>query len=260
MKTEYDAFANSYDLEYGQTWIDLDFYVSQAQAAQPPVLELACGTGRVTIPIAQAGVPVVGVDSATEMLARAQEKVDSVGGLPVTLVEGDMRTFKLGERFGLAIIPARSFLHLLTPDDHKAALCNIREHLIDGGKLVMNFFVPSIQTIAAHSGRSLSQALMFSHEFIDPMNEQRIAVWESRSYDTHRQRIHVRFVYERLDADGTVVAREHKSYTLCYIFCNEMQHLFELCGYEVEALYGGFDKEPFTDSSTEMVWVAQKWA
>ena len=78
MKTEYDVFANSYDLEYGQTQVDLDFYISLAKAAQPPVLELACGTGRVTIPIARAGVPIVGVDSATEMLARAQEKVDSV--------------------------------------------------------------------------------------------------------------------------------------------------------------------------------------
>ena len=76
--------------------------------------------------------------------------------------------------------------------------------------------------------------------------------------DTHRQRIHVRFAYERLDDDGTVIDRQHKSYTLCYIFCNEMRHLFELCGYEVEALYGGFAQEPFIDSSTEMVWVARK--
>lgn len=258
MKTEYDAFANSYDLEYGQTRIDLDFYVSQARAAQPPVLELACGTGRVTIPIARAGVPIVGVDSATEMLARAQEKVDSVGGLPVTLVEGDMRTFQVEERFGLAIIPARSFLHLLTPDDHKAALHNIREHLVDGGKLVMNFFQPNIHTIAADATGSRGRSQRFSHEFVDPMNEQRIAVWESRAYDTYRQRIHVRFMYERLDDDGVVIARQHKSFTLCYIFRNEMAHLFELCGYEVEALYGDFDGAPFTSESTEMVWVARK--
>jgi ubiquinone/menaquinone biosynthesis C-methylase UbiE len=259
MKTEYDAFANSYDLEYGQTQVDLDFYVNQAKAAQPPVLELACGTGRVTIPIARAGVPIVGVDSAAEMLARAQEKVHSVGGLPVTLVEGDMRTFELAERFGLAIIPARSFLHLLTPDDHKAALRNIREHLVDGGKLAMNFFVPDIQVIAADMDKARGrQALRFSHEFVDPMNEQRIAVWESRFYDTYRQRIHVRFAYERLDDDGVVVARQHKGYTLCYIFRNEMSHLFELCGYEVEALFGGFDGAPFTADSTEMVWVARK--
>ena len=86
MKTEYDAFANSYDLEYGQFKGDLDFYVGLAKAAQPPVLELACGTGRVTIPVARAGVPIAGVDSSPEMLARAREKVDSVGDLSVTLV------------------------------------------------------------------------------------------------------------------------------------------------------------------------------
>ena len=256
MRTEYDAFAHSYDLEHGHFRDDLDFYVGLAKASRAPVLELACGTGRVTIPIARAGVPITGVDSSPEMLARAQEKVDSVGGLPITLVEGDMRTFRTRQRYGLAIIPARSFLHLLTPDGHKAALLNIRKHLRDGGKLVLNIFVPNVQIIAEHASHSLGQPLQFDYEFVDPANEQRIVVWRSHHYDTHRQRIDVRFVYERLDDDGTVLDRRHKCYTLCYIFCNEMRHLLELCGYEIEALYGDFCRSPFTEESTEMVWVA----
>lgn len=258
MKTEYDSFANSYDLEYGQTKVDLGFYVDLARVADPPVLELACGTGRVTIPIARAGVPITGVDSAAHMLARAQEKADSIGGLPVTLVEGDMRTFDLAEHFGLAIIPARSFLHLLTPEDHKAALHNIRRHLRKGGRLALNFFVPDVKMIAEHAYGSRRRALLYSHEFVDPMDEQRVVVWRSQQHDPYRQRIEVNFVYERLDDEGTVVSRQHKSYTLCYIWCNEMQHLLELCGFEVEALYGGFDRTAFTAESSEMIWVARK--
>ncbi len=258
MKTEYDAFANSYDLEYGQFQGDVAFYVDLARAAQPPVLELACGTGRVTIPIARAGVPITGVDSAVEMLARAQEKADSVGKLPVTLIEGDMRTFRLEERFGLAVIPARSFLHLLTPEDHQAALHNIRDHLLDGGRLALNFFVPNLEMIVKHAHASMGRAQVFSHEFVDPMNEQRIVVWRSQHYDTYRQRIEVRFAYERLDDEGTVLSRQHKSYTLCYIFRNEMEHLLARCGYEVEALYGDFSRSAFTAESTEMVWVTKK--
>jgi SAM-dependent methyltransferase len=258
VKTEYDAFAESYDLEYGQFRGDLGFYTALAQTSEPPVLELACGTGRVLIPIARAGVPVVGVDSSAEMLARAREKLDAVGGLPAKLVEADMRSFALDQKFGLAIVPARSFLHLLTPDDHKRALHNIREHLAESGRLAMNFFVPSLQRIADVDSSVLGQALRLRSEYTDPRSGERVAVWHSERYDTYRQRVHVRFVYERLDEDGVVTARQHKSYTLCYIFRNEMQHLLELCGYEVEDLYGDFSRAPFGPDSSEMVWVARK--
>jgi ubiquinone/menaquinone biosynthesis C-methylase UbiE len=74
MATEYDVFADVYEFQFGTTTIDLDFYVAEARAAEPPVLELACGTGRVTLPIAQAGVPIVGVDSSARMLDKAREK------------------------------------------------------------------------------------------------------------------------------------------------------------------------------------------
>lgn len=192
------------------------------------------------------------------MLARAQEKVDSIGRLPVTLVEGDMRTFAIDQSFGLAIVPARSFLHLLTPKDQQIALNNIRRHLVDGGRLAMNIFVPDLEMIVAHANGSTARDLAFSHEFVDPMNQQRITVWRSLWYDTFRQRIHARFVYERLDDDGTVLSRHHKRYTLCYIFRNEMEHLLNVCGYEVEALYGDFERTAFGPKSSEMVWVARK--
>ncbi|MBN1641305.1 MAG: class I SAM-dependent methyltransferase [Anaerolineae bacterium] len=256
--TEYDAFAESYDLEYGQYRGDLEFYTALASQAALPVLELACGTGRVTIPIARAGVPITGVDSSVGMLVRAREKADAIGGLPVTWVEGDMRTFALEQRFGLAIIPARSFLHLLTPDDQKAALRNIHTHLIAGGRLAINFFVPNLQRIAEISASALRGALQLDDEYVDPLSGQRVIVWHSQSYDTYRQRIHVRFVYERVDDAGAVIARQHKSYTLCYIHRNEMQHLLELCGYAVDALYGDFAGSPFGPDSKEMVWVARK--
>jgi SAM-dependent methyltransferase len=258
VKTEYDAFAASYDLEYGTTRVDLAFYVGLATAARPPVLELACGTGRVTLLIAQAGVPITGVDSSQEMLARARAKVDAAGTLPVTLVEGDMRTFQLDERFGLAIIPARSFLHLLTPEDHVAALRNVRAHLLDGGRLALNFFVPDLRTIVEHAESTLGQSLSYSHKFDDPETGQEVLVWRSLQHETYRQRIYAHFVYEWVDEAGATVARRHKHYTLCYIHRNEMEHLLARCGFKVEALYGDFEGAPFDAESTEMVWVATR--
>jgi ubiquinone/menaquinone biosynthesis C-methylase UbiE len=258
MTPEYDAFAATYDLEYGTTRVDIDFYVALAKAARPPVLELACGTGRITIPIARAGVPITGVDSSREMLARARAKLDPADVLRVTLVEGDMRAFQLEERFGLAIIPARSFLHLLTSDDQVMALHNIGRHLLPGGRLALNFFVPNLRMIVEHAESSLGQALAYSHEFVDPESGQQVLVWRSLQHETHRQRIHAHFVYEWVDEAGATVARRHRHYTLCYIYRNEMEHLLARCGFEVEALYGDFEATPFGAESTEMVWVARQ--
>ena len=255
--TEYDLFADVYDQQYGTTTFDLDFYVEEAQAAQPPVLELACGTGRVTLSIAQAGVPIVGVDSSARMLDKARAKGQNLGDLPVRWVEADMRDFSLDERFGLAIIPARSFLHLLHPEDQVQALSNIGEHLATGGKLALNLFVPDLKMIAEHT-TTAQQMLKFLQEYTDATSGARVAVWESRRYDLHRQCIYQQYRYEQLDDDGFVVATRYRNFTLCYIWPREMEHLLARCGYEVEAVYGWFDRRPLDAHSGEQIWVARR--
>jgi ubiquinone/menaquinone biosynthesis C-methylase UbiE len=257
MTTEYDLFADVYDFQYGTTKFDLDFYVEEALASQPPALELACGTGRVTLPIAQAEVPIVGVDSSTRMLQKAREKAEKLGVLPVTWVQADMRDFELDERFGLAICPARSFLHLLDPDDQVRTLTNIREHLLPGGRFIQNLFVPHLRMIYEHS-TTTQQMLKLVHELTHPESGARIGVWGSSRYDVHKQRIEQRFRYEQLDDEGFVVATRHRSYTLCYIWPREMEHLLARCGFEIEAVYGWFDRRPFDADSQEQIWVARR--
>jgi SAM-dependent methyltransferase len=127
---------------------DVPFYVDLARAAAARgerVLELGCGTGRVTLPIADAGAEVVGLDSSAAMLAIARRKRDD--GNP-RWVEADMRDFDLAERFGLVMIPFRSFLHLLTPADQRACLARVREHLLPGGRFALNFFNPDPRLLA----------------------------------------------------------------------------------------------------------------
>jgi SAM-dependent methyltransferase len=219
----------------------------------------------VALRIAQAGIPIVGVDSSERMLAIAQEKADhlaesaNAGGrpLPVEWVEADMRSFDLDRGFGLAIIPARSFLHLLNPEDHVEVLTRINRHLLPGGRLVLNFFVPHLQMIAEHS-TSTSQMLKYRREFTEPESGRRISVWESRRYDVHRQRIYQRFRYEELDEDGNVLSARYRGYTLCYIWPREMEHLLVRCGFEIVDQYGWFDRRPFDGRSTEQVWVARR--
>ena len=258
MTTEYDLLADLYEYQYGRTTFDLDFYVSEARAAEPRVLELACGTGRVTLPIARAGVPILGIDSSGNMLDRARQKAAAEGDppLPARFVQADMRSFQFQERFGLAIIPARSFLHLLDPADQVEALTNIHHHLKPDGKLILNLFVPSLAIIAQHT-TSAAQALKYLTTLEDT-GRGTIAVWESRRYDVYRQRITQTYRYEQLDDHGAVVSAWYRDLTLCYIWPREMEHLLVRCGYEIEAAYGWFDRRPLDAESGEQIWVARR--
>lgn len=251
--SEYDVFADIYDLQYEEVVEDIAFFVEEAQKAQPPVLELACGTGRVTIPIAQAGIGVVGLDRSPKMLEVARRKVEALDEATrgrIELVQADMRDFALDREFS-------SFHLLTTPEDRKRALANIRRHLADDGKLIIDLFVPDLSIIAAHSG-PLGEPLKRFLELDNPCTGHRIVVWDTRRYDHFQQMIHTYMIYEELDEEGRAVAKTYRPLKLCSIFRYEMPHLLELCGYEVVNVYGGFDRRPLDEKSKEMIWVARK--
>ena len=190
---------------------DVTFYVELALASQgigAGVLELGAGTGRVAIPIAEAGLEVVGLDASDAMLERARERSQAVNG--IQWVRGDMADFAMGRTFGLVIIPFRSFLHLLTAREQASCLRCVYEHLVPGGRLALNFFNPSILPLGESTGERGS------------------------------------------------VSRAHGRIRLRYVFRSEMEALLAAAGFEVESLFGGFDRAPFGETSSEMVWVARK--
>jgi SAM-dependent methyltransferase len=248
---------------------DIPFYVElakEAAARGESVLELACGTGRVTIPIAQAGLNVVGLDRSPAMLDVARRKAEGVDfphpnplpeGEGITpenprWVEGDMSKFELGERYGLVIIPARSLLLLLTVAEEKSCLRCVREHLVDGGRLALNIFNPDLVLMA--SWMTTKQGLWRREPESGPTRD----VLVTRDYRTADQAIDERYIDTELSDQGAVIARVERNLRLRYVFRYEMEHLLALSGFEVEALYGWFDKRPFDDESSEMVWLARK--
>jgi hypothetical protein len=174
-------------------------------------------------------------------------------------VQADMRDFDLPDKgaFGLALIPFRSFLHLTTTEDQIACLSRIYEHLRPGGLLALNFFVPDVEIIAAHRGH-LGRAVSYYQTVASPDGENEVEVWGHRQYRVHDQFVDQRFVYHEWDADGTLLRTTRRGFTLCYIWPREFEHLMVRCGFEVEALYGWFDRRPFDASSVEQVWVARK--
>ena len=238
---------------------DVQFYVEEARTAGSPVLEIGCGTGRILLPIAQAGVPIVGLDRSTTMLKILRRKLGKLSPETqsrVELVEEDMRDFALGKHFNLITIPYRAFLHLLTSRAQRQALMCIRDHLSDTGRLIFNVFDPSHELIAARLA-PLGAALHKDSEFIHPDSGRRVIVWFSGQYDPERQLLDAYFIFEELDNEGRVVAKTYSPLTLRYVYRYEMRYLLELCGYKVEALYGDFRRGPFRYGQ-EQIWVARK--
>jgi SAM-dependent methyltransferase len=252
--------AAAYDAEQASrpiTTDDLAFYVDlarEAAAAGEGVLELGCGTGRVTLPIAAAGVSVVGLDSSPAMLDVARTKTPV--GSSVRWVEADMRSLELGERFGLVVIPFRSFLMLLTVADQLACLDRVRAHLLPGGRLAFNVFNPDPAVIAAWRGDHRGSLERLDANEGD--SSGRTVHWQTNVYDTARQELdHTRLV-EELSDEGAVISRVYRNLRLRYVFRYEIEHLLARADFTVEALYGWFDRRPFTDTSDEMVWLARR--
>lgn len=247
----YDAWAEIYDSVFSYVIDDIPFYVEEATRAGGAVLELGCGTGRVSIPIAQAGIDVVGIDSSSAMLTRAREKSRETGTSHLKLLRADMRNFNISSKFNLVIIPFRGLLSLLSVDDEIRTLMNIKRHLAPGGKLIFDIFVPDLNMMVQEG-----DVPYHFRDVTDPETGKRLIIWNQANYDAFSQVMDIRTIIEQLDESGRVSSKMYRDFALRYIFRWEMHHLLSFCGYDVRALYGDFERSQFYVDSTEMVWVA----
>jgi len=250
----YEYMAEHYDVLAPGLPGDVDFYVGLAREAEPPVLELGAGTGRVTIPIARAGVEIVGLDNSPAMLAKARER--STGLANVRWVEGDMRAFDLPERFGLVIIPYRAFQHMITVDDQESCLACIRRHLRDDGRLAFNLFNPDLVVM----GRWMSDFRddwRIWQDSTDQRTGQRTIAWECRRYRVGSQELTTLWKVEEIDKDGRPVSQRYVDLHLRWFYRFEVEHMLALTGFRVEQHFGSFDGSAFGDSSSEMILVAR---
>jgi SAM-dependent methyltransferase len=224
----YAAFAAVYETWSAGMTEDVPFYVDLAREADGPVVELAVGTGRVAVPVAQAiGRVVIGIDVSPAMLAKARAAAEEAG-VELDLREGDMRDFALEEAAALIYCPFRSLLHVPTWADRRRVFERVAASLQPGGRFAWNVFAFD-HAIAARLDRQREE---------EPVpHVSRYAVGESRADIT-------------LDSGDSI--------SLWWATKNEWLGLIDVAGLDVEALYGGFDKRPFDDESREFVWVARK--
>ena len=247
-----DIWADMYDPVHDMTE-DIPFWVEEAVASGGPVLELGCGTGRVAIPVAKAGVRVVGLDNSLSMLKQARAKARKLGlsSDALKFVRGEMQAFSLEERFALAIIPYRSFQALLSIGEQQQALASIKANLVPGGKLIFDLWVPDVDQLVADASMPF-----LDRETTDPETGRRYLVWHRDQYDTLNQILYGHAIVEELDPQGVVLQRVYKDFTSRYLHRFEAQHLLEATGYRITEVYGGFNREPLDETSDEMVLVA----
>jgi len=250
--------AELYDSDYAEyDPSDIHFYVEEAVKCGTTVLELGAGTGRITIPIANAGIDVVGVEISDDMLQIARRKVAESPpeiGERITLVQGNMCDFELNRTFELIIIPFRVFICLMTVEEQKQALYNVRRHLTETGKLIINFFDPDLREILDQKDRFRTNQILMNR-FTHPVSGNPVKEWSTWDYDLTEQTIEEIRNYVEQDNDGEIVNSTFVTLRVRYIFRWEMHHLLELCGFKVEALYGDFDRSPF-QARSEQIWVA----
>lgn len=250
------AAAARYDRLHADQMDDLRFYVEEAQREPGPVLEIGCGTGRVTLPIAAAGVTVVGLDRSPWMLQVARDKrrtaPPEVAGRCVFL-RADMRRFAFRRPFAQALLPFRVFQALLTVPEQLAALASIRAALRPRGRLVLNVFDPR-RDLLAH--RERPEAIRDSGRAYDS-DGSRVRERFAARYDPVDQILDLTFIYEKRAPDGAV-EREFEPLRLRWYHRFEIEHLLVRAGYEVEALYGDWDRGPFVENGQEMIWIARR--
>jgi SAM-dependent methyltransferase len=231
--TLYDRIAGIYDPWSRSVTEDVGFYVDQALAAGGPVVELAVGTGRIAIPIAQAGIEVIGVDSSPGMLAIAREAAEETGvSSLVDLRLGDLREPPVPERVSLVVCPFRSLLHMESEQEKLHALGAARKLLVDGGRFVFDVFSPSREDIAETDGRWL---------------EREPGIFERADWDEGSRTLTLSV---RSDDAET-------SFDLHWLSATEWLRLLDAAGLDVEALYGWFDGRTY-DGDEDMIFVARR--
>ncbi len=233
---------------------DLPLYLDLAKRQGPNVLEVACGSGRVLVPLARAGNQVVGIDASPHMLALAQAKLDDEG-LNASLLHADMRNFHLDRRdFDLAIIAVKSFAYLTEVNDQLACLQAIRGHLRSGGVLAMDLMHPSLEWLSASKGSMRDDLLQHVPEHGYSLSRVESVV----STDLARQIRVIRSIYETVNDDGQVIDKRFVEWPYRWTHRFEAEHLLQRAGFEVEHVYGGYAGEPFKSDSPTMLLVATR--
>ncbi len=252
----YRILARTYDLQHHLYTPDIPMYEQLAKILAPaqPLLEIGCGTGRVLLPLAQAGFEIVGVDNSAEMLAIGWARLRGAASSPsatlkagmAEIIEADALSFDLGRRFGMAFIALNTFLHNLTRHSQLQTLRNAHKHLLPGGSMVID--LPPNDELASQPDDG---KFIFDAALIDPTTQTRIDKYVASEvfWATQEQALRYRMVENGVE--------EIAAFRLRHVFKHEMELLLLQSGFAQPVWYGDYDLSPYEDGSLRMIAVAR---
>ncbi|UCE05117.1 MAG: class I SAM-dependent methyltransferase [bacterium] len=233
-----------YDRQQENYTKDIAFYLEQAKQFGQPILELACGTGRITIPIAQQGLEIVGIDQSESMLERAKQKSGSE--LPITWRQGDIRSFVLKQKFKMIFLPFNSIAHLYDLKSVSDCFQCVRKHLDDDGRFLLDFFNPNLNFLTRDDDPP-----RFVSEYPDPDSDNIVVITETNRYDRATQINHIHWHYQI--GDNSFL----EELNMRIFYPQELDALLAYNGFTIENKYGGFDMSPFTSDSEEQAFICK---
>ena len=236
-----------YDLVMGAyaSGEQLNFYRRQVARYGEPVLELACGSGRFTLPLAREGINITGVDISEDMLDLAKLKASRDEG-NIRFLQGDMRSFDLGETFKFIFIPAQSLSHLHTREEVENCFSCVRRHLADEGRLLIELFNSSVKMLARESVRRYPVG-----QYNDPKGDSQVFVTEQVRYDSALQVNHIQWFFRN---EGST-DEEMLSFEMRQFFPQEIDALIWYNDFLIEHKYGNYNEEEFSSAAWKQLIV-----
>jgi SAM-dependent methyltransferase len=239
-----------YDLMAGEIDYALDFYTSLAREATGPVLDIACGTGRILLPCLAEGVDIEGLDLYEPMLQTLRAKA-ARRGLTPTLHQADMSEFSLPRRYALVMIPFNAVIHNMTQESQIRCFERCREHLLPGGLLAFDTFFPSLEIVGAAPNTRVLEG-----ETPHPVTGFPMRMYDTRTFDRVAQVQHSLNELELLAADGSVQAVYRSQVSSRYVYKHEMELLLRIAGFARWEICGDFDRRPLTRETDAMIVMA----
>ena len=241
----YDA-PELYDLLFDSLDFDLPYWLEVGRGAGGPVLEIACGTGRLLLPIRKSGVDIDGLDSSPAMIARLKERARTAG-LEVRAEVADMRDFAMGRHYARIFCGFNGFAHCETIEDQLATLRCSLEHLEPGGALVIHMSYPGPAYWSEPEGKPVLE-----HEAPRP-GGGKLQLWDTRRKDVVRQRQDSDVEIWELDASERPVAAHKFSTHQRWVYRFELELLLRSAGFARFEFFGGFDGRPLRTPDDQMI-------
>jgi SAM-dependent methyltransferase len=236
-----------YDLQHAGITDDIPFYLTEADRWGGPVLELGCGTGRVSIPLAVKGFDVTGLDTSRPMLDHARKKARDAN-VSVRWVEGDCRDFDLGRKYSLVIFPFNALAHLHDHESTEACLACVSAHLETTGRFIVDIFNPRLDILLRDASERYPVA-----EYADPDGRGTVVITENNVYDSASQINRIKWYY-RIGGGSRETVRE---LNMRIYYPQELNGLLRWNGFAIENKYGDCDRTPFSSASPRQIVVAR---